>query len=50
LPFAMREMSAAAAKQRIGTAAPGLIADGEAVALTAARRYSRQRGHYAAGS
>jgi DeoR/GlpR family transcriptional regulator of sugar metabolism len=33
LPFAMREMSAAAAKQRIGTAAAGLIADGEAVGL-----------------
>ena len=33
LPFAMREMSAAAAKQRIGTAAAGSIADGEAVGL-----------------
>ena len=49
LPFAMREMSAAAAKQRIGTAAAGLIADGEAVGLDRARRYSRRRGHYAAG-
>src|SRR5258707_9705526 len=33
LPFAMREMSAAAAKQRIGAAAAELIADGEAVGL-----------------
>lgn len=35
LPFAMREMSAAPAKQRIGAAAAGLIADGEAIGLDA---------------
>lgn len=33
LPFAMREVESAAAKERIGAAAAGLLRDGEAVAL-----------------